>query len=188
MKAIFRVDVKRIDRRLEEHFRRINFDLYRKGVRRSAAAWIGLAWYSMVLLISLSLPGGKGGFTLQSFVMGALLVFIWFMAAFRRLRNRFLLRLLFLIERFQDRRRLQEFAGNCFLFGEEGFRTTDSGDTLWKYAAVDKIAQSREAIFLYLKEGSGLYFSKNNFTVGTSEAFLTFIAAKTGRDVIQVKG
>ena len=59
---------------------------------------------------------------------------------------------------------------------------------MWKYPAVDKVAESRDAVFLYFKEDSGLYFAKRDFTVGDSKAFLQFIAEKTGKEVIRLKG
>lgn len=188
MEGIFRVEVKKIDWKLEERYRRISFDLYRKGARRSVAAWIGLLWYSVVLLMSLGMSEGGESYTLRSFAVETLLIFIWFLAAFRRFRNRVLLRVLYLVSVLRERRKPRDFAGNCIVFGDEGFTASASGNILWKYPAVDKIAESREAVFLYLKEDNGLYFAKSDFTAGNAEAFLPFIAAKTGREVIQVKG
>ena len=73
MDVIFQVDVRKKDRKLEERYRRTAFDLYRKGTRRSAGAWVLLIWYSIVLIISLG--GGGGAYTLRSFIVEALLVF-----------------------------------------------------------------------------------------------------------------
>lgn len=188
MEAIFQVDVTRRNRKLEERCRRVSFDLYRKGARRSAAAWIGLVWYSVVLIISFCIPGGSGAYTLRSFVVDALLVFIWFMAAFRRFRNRVLLRLLFWAEILRDRNKPGEFTGDRFVFGEDGFWAQSVGGMVWKYPSVDKIAESRDAVFLYLKEDAWLYFAKSDLALGTSEAFLAFIADRTGKDVIRLKG
>lgn len=53
MDVIFQVDVRKKNRKLEERYRRTAFDLYRKGTRRSAGAWVLLIWYSIVLIISL---------------------------------------------------------------------------------------------------------------------------------------
>lgn len=49
MDVIFQVDVRKKDRKLEERYRRTAFDLYRKGTKRSAGAWVLLIWYSIVL-------------------------------------------------------------------------------------------------------------------------------------------
>ena len=186
MDVIFQVDVRKKNRKLEERYRRTAFDLYRKGTRRSAGAWVLLIWYSIVLIISLG--GGGGAYTLRSFIVEVLLVFIWFLIAFRRFRNRVMLRLLFLTIELKERGDTGTFSGNRFVFGEEGFRAITVGDMMWKYPVVDKVAESRDAVFLYFKEDSGLYFAKSDFTVGDSKAFLQFIAEKTGREVIQLKG
>lgn len=186
MDVIFQVDVRKKNRKLEERYRKTAFDLYRKGTRRSAGAWVLLIWYSIVLIISLG--GGGGAYTLRSFIVEALLVFIWFLIAFRRFRNRVMLRLLFLAIELKERGDTGTFSGNRFVFGEEGFRAITVGDMMWKYPVVDKVVESRDAVFLYFKEDSGLYFAKSDFTVGDSKAFLQFIAEKTGREVIQLKG
>ena len=85
MDVIFQVDVRKKNRKLEERYRRTAFDLYRKGTRRSAGAWVLLIWYSIVLIISLG--GGGGAYTLRSFIVEALLVFIWFLISRLSLRN-----------------------------------------------------------------------------------------------------
>lgn len=108
--------------------------------------------------------------------------------AFRRFRNRVMLRLLFLTIALKERGDTGTFNGNRFMFGEEGFWAITVGDMMWKYPAVDKVAESRDAVFLYFKEDSGLYFAKRDFTVGDSKAFLQFIAEKTGKEVIRLKG
>ena len=160
MDVIFQVDVRKKNRKLEERYRRTAFDLYRKGTRRSAGAWVLLIWYSIVLIISLG--GGGGAYTLRSFIVEALLVFIWFLIAFRRFRNRVMLRLLFLAIELKERGDTGTFSGNRFVFGEEGFRAITVGDMMWKYPVVDKVVESRDAVFLYFKEDSGLYFAKWN--------------------------
>ena len=186
MDVIFQVDVRKKDRKLEERYRRTAFDLYRKGTKRSAGAWVLLIWYSIVLIMSLG--GGGGAYTLRSFIVEALLVFIWFLIAFRRFRNRVMLRLLFLTIALKERGDTGTFNGKRFMFGEEGFWAFTVGDMMCKYPAVDNVAESRDAVFLYFKEDSGLYFAKRDFTVGDSKAFLQFIAEKTGKEVIRLKG
>lgn len=187
MEAFFRVDVKLRNRKLEERYRRGSFDLYRSGAKRSVTEWVGLVWYSAVLLMSFGIPGGDTC-TLSSVTVNALLVFIWFMAVFRRFRNRVLLRLLFWAEVVWDHKKPREFTGNRLVFGKEAFQVQSVKNMTWKYPSINKIAESCDAVFLYLKEDAGLYFAKSDFTLGTSEEFLKFIANKTGKDVIRLKG
>lgn len=170
MDVIFQVDVRKRTGNWRSGTAELPLICTGKGRGEARGAWVLLIWYSIVLIISLG--GGGGAYTLRSFVVEALLVFIWFWSLSWRFRNRVMLRLLFLTIELKERGGTGTFSGNRFVFGEEGFQAITVGDMMWKYPVVDKVVESRDAVFLYFKEDSGLYFAKSDFTVGDSKAFL----------------
>ena len=74
------------------------------------------------------------------------------------------------------------------IYSEESYHTTtEMGNTEWFYRNILSVVELPEYfVFLFSKNHAQVY-AKAGMTGGSPEDFRTFIAAKTGRDVSQVK-
>ena len=87
-------------------------------------------------------------------------------------------------------RREQQAAENSkgyYRFSETGFATY-IGDAAYacNYAAVEAVLEDEGHFFLFMPQNAGHILCKSAFTQGDPERFRTFLAERTGMEVLQI--
>ena len=74
------------------------------------------------------------------------------------------------------------------VFHEEGYISeTAAGKTEWKYENIEVLAETKEYFTFVFGKNHAQVYDKNSLKGGSAEQFKTFLAEKTGKEIIQVK-
>ena len=181
MEPIFRIVINEDNSKQKEQFMRISDMLYYQKQRRSIGNWVFLVWWGIVVISSILMPGELGAILF-------LMVAVWFLALSARLRRKVLLNTGLIIGRIFRKLRKTELVRSQIDFFENDFTYYPSKESLvWKYPAVDKLAEDPQAYYIFFAKDQGMYFAKHCFTVGDSLNFKEFIMQKTGKDMSLMK-
>lgn len=183
MEAVYQVEVKEENLMRLEQFMWISTSLYCRKKRRSIGYWL-LLLYMFFVLVTLNM-GVKSDIMFIQIMTNVVVISVILLMLSRHLRSLVFIKSLVGIRRLRHLSGKHRLESCCILFYEDYFTVVPGPDnTVWKYMAIDKMAEDSLAYYIYFADKKGCHFSKNAFTSGNSDDFRQFLEEKTGRQMI----
>ena len=152
----------------------------RKTIRRKKSQRSHVFAWIVVVLSVLLMFSREGGlvFNTKNLVTGAAIVAIALVTIWEDALNGFI----------AGKRMLRGTVQNTAVFGEDGYETiTEVGNSMWVYGTIQAIAEVNEYFVLAFSANHAQVYDKRSIGGGSVEEFRSFIEAKTGKTVQNIK-